>query len=112
MIIQFSNALLHPQKLLYIVILLLSITVYLTKRRNHRASNIPGVVSSWPAVGNFCGFLWNPVSFLRDATSKYGGIFRTNLILTDVIWLRSTKLNRIYLETKEVGNPEGFDRSR
>lgn len=54
-------------------------------------------------VGNILAYGKDPVGYVRTATERYGSIFRVNQILTDTIWLRGAKMNKMYLDVKEVG---------
>lgn len=84
------------------ILLLATLAVTSTRRASKQSSQIPEVHHGWPVVGNVIAYSKNPISFLRKATAQYGNMFKTEMIFTSVIWLRSPKLNKIYLETKEV----------
>ncbi|KAI4168695.1 MAG: hypothetical protein LQ343_006199 [Gyalolechia ehrenbergii] len=83
------------------ILLLATLAVTSTRRASKQSSQIPEVHHGWPVVGNVIAYSKNPISFLRKATAQYGNMFKTEMIFTSVIWLRSPKLNKIYLETKE-----------
>lgn len=91
-------------QLLLPIFLLATLAVTSTRRASKLSSQIPAVHYGWPVVGNVIAYSKDPISFLRKATAQYGHRFRTDMIFTTVIWLRSPKLNKVYLETKEVSN--------
>ena len=66
--------------------------------------SIPSAKEGLPfGLGNIAAYGRDPVQYARNATARYGSIFRVNQILTDTIWLRGAKMNKMYLDTKEVG---------
>ncbi|KAL8997006.1 MAG: hypothetical protein Q9188_006430 [Gyalolechia gomerana] len=83
------------------ILLLATLAVTSARRASKQSSQILEVHYGWPVVGNVIAYSKNPISFLRKATAQYGNMFKTDMIFTSVIWLRSPKLNKIYLETKE-----------
>ncbi|KAL8695867.1 MAG: hypothetical protein Q9224_003110 [Gallowayella concinna] len=89
-------------KLLVPIFLLATLAVTSTRRASKRSSQVPKVHYGWPLLGNVIAYSMDPISFLRKATAQYGSTFRTDMIFTTVVWLRSPQLNKIYLETKEV----------
>ncbi|KAL8818971.1 MAG: hypothetical protein Q9223_002512 [Gallowayella weberi] len=89
-------------KLLIPFFLLATLAVTSTRKASKQSGQLPKVRYGWPVVGNVIAYSKNPISFLRKATAQYGTTFRTDMIFTSVIWLRSPQLNKIYLETKEV----------
>ncbi|KAL8800503.1 MAG: hypothetical protein Q9182_005139 [Xanthomendoza sp. 2 TL-2023] len=89
-------------KLLVPIFLLATLAVTSTRRAIKQSSQLPKVHYGWPVVGNVIAYSKDPISFLRKATAQYGITFRTDMIFTSVIWLRSPQLNKTYLETKEV----------
>ncbi|KAL8908890.1 MAG: hypothetical protein Q9171_005262 [Xanthocarpia ochracea] len=72
-----------------------------TRRASDQTEKIAEVHYGWPVMGNVIGYSKNPISFLRKATAQYGSMFKTDMIFTSVIWLRSPSLNKLYLGTKE-----------
>ncbi|KAL8810353.1 MAG: hypothetical protein Q9200_002654 [Gallowayella weberi] len=88
-------------KLLIPFFLLATLAVTSTRKASKQSGQLPKVRYGWPVVGNVIAYSKNPISFLRKATAQYGTTFRTDMIFTSVIWLRSPQLNKIYLETKE-----------
>lgn len=86
------------------VLLLAALATTLKKRLSKPSDHIPEVRYGWPIVGNVIAYSKDSVAFLRKATAQHSNIFKMNMIFTTVVWLRSPKYNKIYLETKEVRN--------
>lgn len=90
-------------KILAPFILLASLAITIAWRHNKQSDQVPDALDGWPVVGNVVAYSNDPVSYLRKATAKYGKLFKTNMIFTSIVWLRDPDLNKLYLETKEVG---------
>ena len=70
------------------------------------SNEIPSArVGVFGGLGNIQAYSRDPVEYVRTATKRYGALFAVHQILTDTIWLRGGKMNKIYLDTKEVCVP-------
>ena len=87
---------------LTLYVLLASLVIAVAGTFTNRSEKTPSVKYGWPIVGNIVSYTRDPVSYLRKARAQYGKIFKVNMILTRTVWLRDTRLSRVYLETKEV----------
>lgn len=102
---------LHPTSLrLALYVLLAFLVIAVAGRFTKRSEKAPSVRYGWPLVGNIVSYSRDPVSYLRKATAEYGKIFKVNMMLMSTVWLRDTKLSRVYLEMKEASCRLSLDR--
>lgn len=69
--------------------------------RKFLRKSIPSPNIGLPFIGDALGYAKDPVDFVRQATVKCGQIFRINMILNNIVFLRGTELNKMYLNTRE-----------
>ncbi len=103
----FNGRIFTPPSSLYLLVTLILLAFLAgaadsMRRASDQTEKIAEVHYGWPVIGNVIGYSKNPISFLRKATAQYGSMFKTDMIFTSVIWLRSPSLNKLYLGTKEV----------
>ncbi|KAJ3499816.1 hypothetical protein NLG97_g23 [Lecanicillium saksenae] len=72
-----------------------------TRRRLLAPTDYPSVAVGLPIFGNLFHYSKDPVSFIESATRKYGTCFAVPMLMGSTIWLRSPRLNKEYLETRE-----------
>ena len=65
------------------------------------SAKIPRAAAGSLILGNAVEYGKNPVMYVREMSAKYGKLWQMKLLSTNVIWLRGTKLNKTYLETRE-----------
>lgn len=63
--------------------------------------SIPSPNIGLPFIGDALGYAKDPVDFVRRATVKCGQVFRINMILNNIVFLRGTEMNKMYLDTRE-----------
>ena len=76
--------------------------IFLLRISKEPSNDIPSPKYGWPIVGNVIAYGKNPVAYLRKATAQCGKVFKVDMLLMKTVWLRSTELNKLYLETREV----------
>jgi hypothetical protein len=81
--------------------LLLVILISFTILRRLFQRSIPNPNFGLPIIGDASAYSNDPVSFVRDATAKIGPVFRVNMLLNSLIFLRADSMNKMYLETRE-----------
>ncbi|OOF97634.1 hypothetical protein ASPCADRAFT_166660 [Aspergillus carbonarius ITEM 5010] len=80
---------------------LLCVLVLFQWRRAGGAKAFPTPRLGLPLIGDALAFLNSPVGFVKDATNKCGPIFQVKLLFANIVYLRGTQLNRMYVDVKE-----------
>ncbi|GKZ79981.1 hypothetical protein AnigIFM56816_004190 [Aspergillus niger] len=70
-------------------------------RRAGGSKAFPSPRLGYPLVGDALAFLNRPVAFVQDATRKCGPIFHVKILFANIVYLRGTQLNRMYVDVKE-----------
>ncbi|KAJ9325560.1 hypothetical protein DTO027B5_6328 [Paecilomyces variotii] len=81
--------------------LLLVIAISFSVLRKLFQKSIPTPKFGLPVIGDALAYGKDPITFVRDATAKVGPVFRINMLLNSIIFLRRNDLNKMYLETRE-----------
>lgn len=80
---------------------LLFLLVVFQLRRTGGSKAFPSPRLGYPLVGDALAFLNRPVAFVQDATRKCGPIFHVKILFANIVYLRGTQLNRMYVDVKE-----------
>jgi len=76
-------------------------------RRRRRLARMPPGSFGLPLIGEMIEYIKNPATFAAERFEKYGGTFKTNVLLAPMVYVKPTPANiKLVYSMRDLGWPE------